>query len=198
MTTKAKSDIITLKKEGEQEMANLVCPICFQKGTKPRVSVFTVDCQPDAELIGIVKCLNCGHELPITIRNGFITKTDVALPGAQSGNLNEAVPKDIKEDILEAERAHYHQCDKSCVTMCRRALQLGLIDKQIEDKPLSKMINEALEKSFIDQKSHYLATSIKGYGDIGAHRRDELNHQEVNMVIYSTVKMLNELFGKST
>lgn len=186
------SDIIALKKEGEQDMANLVCPICF--GSK-RTSVFNVDCTPDAELKGIIRCLMCQHELPITIRNGFITKTDVALPGAQSEQLHQSVPPDIKEDVKEAERAHYNQCEKACVTMCRRALQLGLIDRGVTDKPLSVMLNEALDKHFIDQKSYYLATSIKGYGDIGAHRRDELNPQEVNMVIYATVKMLNELFA---
>ncbi|MFH0768399.1 MAG: DUF4145 domain-containing protein [Chloroflexota bacterium] len=187
-----KSDKISLKKEGEQEMANLVCPVCFPKR---RNSVFSVDCTPDAELKGIIKCLICEHELPITIRNGFITKTDVALPGAQSEQLHQSVSPDIKEDMKEAERAHYNQCDKACVTMCRRALQLGLIDRGITDKPLSVMLNEALDKKFIEQKSYYLATSIKGYGDIGAHRRDELNTQEVNMVIYATVKMLNELFA---
>lgn len=135
MTIASKSNIITSKDNGGKEMSNLVCPICFKKGAKPRESVFVPECTQDAELVGILKCLNCGHELPITIRNGFTTKTDEALPGAQSENLHQSVPQDIREDIREVEMAHYHQCDKACVTMCRRALQLSLIDKEISDKP---------------------------------------------------------------
>ncbi len=79
---RGQGDIIALKKKREREMPNLVCPKYFKKGSKPRESVFVLECTPDVELIGILKCLNCNHELPITIRNGFITKTDEALPGA--------------------------------------------------------------------------------------------------------------------
>lgn len=128
------------------------------------------------------------------IPKGFIQKVDTDLPGAQSDQLNALVTADIKEDIKEAERAHYNQCDKACVTMCRRALQLGLIDKGIIDASLSTMLEDAHKKQLLMQKTYDLATTIKGYGDIGAHRRDELNTEEVNMVIYATVKMLNELF----
>jgi len=80
--------------------------------------------------------------------------------------------------------------------MCRRALQLALIDKDIEDKPLSKMLKEAkTPKKLLDDDIYNLATSIKGFGDIGVHRREKLEPQEVNMVIYATVRMLNELFS---
>jgi len=56
------------------------------------------------------------------------------------------------------------------------------------------MLKEALKQKFLEQKTYDLATSIKGYGDIGAHRREHLKPEEVNMVIYATVRMLNELF----
>ncbi len=51
---------------------------------------------------------------------------------------------------------------------------------------------EVTEKT--EQKIFDLATSIKGFGDIGVHRKEKLEPQEVNMVIYATVRMLNELF----
>ena len=196
----SQNGIISLKKGGKRKMANLTCPKCFKKqadGGKARLSVMTVECTPDARMVGIVQCLICGHELPITIESGFIQKIDIALPGAQSDNLHSTVPPDIKEDIKEAERANYHQCYKACVTMCRRALQLGLIDKGIEDKPLQSMLDNALDKALLGPKTYSLATSIKGYGDIGAHRREELEPKEVDLVIYATVKMLNELFENS-
>lgn len=173
----------------------LNCPNC--QGDK-RTSVIVVECGPAAEMIGIIRCSVCGHEWPITISKGCVSKLDTALPGAQSDKLDASVPSDIKEDLQEAERAHYAQCDKSCVTMCRRALQLGLIDKGIADAPLSAMLQEALKRKLIEQKTYDLATSIKGYGDIGAHRKEHLESQEVSMVIYATVKMLNELFHKDT
>jgi len=159
-----------------------------------RTTPITIECIPEAEIIGIFKCLACGHELPITVRNGFITELHPELPGTQSDKLNSSVSADIKKDVKEAERAHYNQCDKACVTMCRRALQLGLMDRGISDAPLSKMIDSAVSEKYIEQSTQSLATSIKGYGDIGAHRREQLESQEVKMVIYATVRMLNELF----
>ena len=177
--------------KGGKEMANLICPNCH--GVK-RTSVITVNCEPDARMLGIVKCLCCGHEVPITINKGFIEKIDIALPGAQSENLMSSVPADINEDIQETERANYAQCYKACVTMCRRALQLELIDRGIADAPLQLMLKKAANNNLLSGDIYNLATSIKGYGDIGAHRREQLQPQEVNMVIYATVRMLNEIF----
>ena len=189
-----KSDIIALKKEGEQEMPNLLCPKCHgEKRTTP----IRVECAPDAKMSGIIKCLVCGHELPITISKGAIQKIDVALPGVQSDLLHSLVPSDLKEDIQEAERANYNQCYKACVAMCRRALQLSLIEKEIGDRQLSKMLEEALSNKLLTQNTYNLATSIKGYGDIGVHRTEKLEPKEVEIVIYMAVKMLNELFEES-
>ena len=56
------------------------------------------------------------------------------------------------------------------------------------------MLEDALKKGILEQKTYTLATTIKGYGDIGAHRREQLEPEEVNMVVYAAVKMLNEMF----
>ena len=186
-----KDDIIALKKKGEHEMTELLCPKCIEL---EQATSIRIDCAGDVRVKGIIQCLECQHEFPFVMFRSYIQRLDIALPGAQSDRLNSLVPPDIREDIQEAERANYAQCYKACVTMCRRALQLGLIDKGIGDAPLSKMIKDALDNKLIEQKAYDLATSIKGYGDIGAHRREKLEGQEVNMVIYATVRMLNELF----
>jgi len=172
-------------------MPAVYCPNC--QGDQ-RTQPIILNCEHRAKMQGIVQCLVCNHEFPITIINDCIQKIDVALPGLQSDQLNPSVPADLKDDVQEAERANYAQCYKACVTMCRRALQLALIDKEIADGPLSGMIQKALQKTLIEQKTYDLATTIKGYGDIGTHRKEELDPQEVNMVIYATVRMLNELF----
>jgi len=68
------------------------------------------------------------------------------------------------------------------------------LDKGIPDKALSKMVEEAKDKGLLEQRTFDLATSIKGYGDIGVHRKEQLEPKEVELVIYATVRMLNELF----
>jgi hypothetical protein len=184
--------IIALKKEGgQEEVPYIVCPNqnCLKNA---REEPFEVQCKNGAQIRGIITCLNCNHEWPITIDNGHIKEIAVALPAVQSDQLHESVPLDIQDDVQEAERANYSQCYKACVTMCRRALQLGLIDREIADGPLSGMLEEA--KTLLDEDTYALAKSIKGYGDIGTHRREELNPEEVRMVIYAAVRMLNEIF----
>jgi len=120
MPDKPSNDIIALKEKGEQEkMVDLVCPECQGKSRKTSIKVV---CEPQAKMWGIIQCLACGHEFPITMYAGFVQKLDIALPGAQSDYLNSLVPPDIKEDIREAERASYAQCYKACVAMCRRGL----------------------------------------------------------------------------
>ena len=186
-----KDAIIALKKKGEQEMTTVICPKCHGER---RTEEIRVDCQPGAKMWGIIQCLECGHEFPITMDRGYIQKIDIALPGQQSGRLNPSVPADLKDDVKEAERANYSQCFKACVAMCRRALQLGLIEKKIPDGSLGGMIESAKNQKLIEQRIFDLATSIKGFGDIGIHRKEELEQQDVNMVIHATVRMLNELF----
>jgi len=143
---------------------------------------------------GIIQCTVCGHELPITIDGGYIQIIDVALPGQQSNRLNPSVPADLIDDVQEAERANYFQFYKACAAMCRRALQLGLIEKGIPDGALGGMIESAKNQELIEQRIFDLAMSIKGFGDIGVHRKEELEPQDINMFIHATVRMLNELF----
>ena len=83
----------------------------------------------------------------------FMEKLDVALPGQQSDHLNSLVPPDLKDDVREAERANYSQCYKACVAMCRRALQLALIEKRIPDGGLGGMIESAKTQKLIEQKN---------------------------------------------
>jgi hypothetical protein len=187
-----KHGIIVLTKKGEQkEMPHIMCPNCK---SERRSGSIEVQCTNQAQMWGIIKCLNCEHEWPITIEDGYIKKIDIALPGVQSDQLNPSVPPDIQDDVREAERANYSQCYKACVTMCRRALQLSLIDKGIEDKPLGKMLEDAHKaKKFLTDDTYTLAKSIKHFGDIGAHRKEVIEPEVARLVIYTTVLMLNEL-----
>jgi hypothetical protein len=168
------------------------CPVC--QGER-RTDTIVVECDHSARITGIIQCIACGHEFPITINNGHIQKLDTALPVSQSDKLDTTVSPDIKEDVKEAERCHYHQCYKACVTMCRRALQLSLIDKGIEDKRLGKMLEDAHKvKKLLTDDTYNLAKSIKHFGDIGAHREETIEPEAARLVIFATVQMLNEIF----
>lgn len=187
--------IIALKKEGGQkEMPYIICPNphCHRRKMSQHIEV---QCAHQAQMWGIVGCLSCGHEWPITIEDGHIKKLDIALPVSQSDKLGSIVSSDIIEDVKEAERCHYHQCYKACVTMCRRALQLSLIDKGIKDKPLGAMLEDAHKvKKLLTDDTYTQAKSIKHFGDIGAHREETIEPEVARLVIFVTVQMLNEIF----
>ncbi len=171
---------------------NLRCPKCDETGN-PQITELT--CMGDSTIIGIFKCNKCQTERPITVYKGALQEIAVALPGVQSDKLLQKIPDDIREDVREAERANCHQCHKAAAAMCRRALQLALIDKNIQDQPLGKMLEEARNTNLLDQKLYDLATSIKGYGDIAVHRREQLDPQDVNMLIHAAVRMLDKLYS---
>lgn len=173
--------------------SRVYCPVC--QGNL-RSEPIEVECNPRAELHGIIKCLACSHEFPITLTNGYIKRLDTSLPGAYSQKLNETVPEDIVNDIKEAERAFYAQCNKASAVMCGRALQLSLIDKGIKDKPLSAMLSEAKQMGLLTNDTYTFSKSIKAFRDIGTHRRDVLEPEQVNLTIYASVALINELFQK--
>jgi hypothetical protein len=190
--------IIPSKTKGEEEMNQLLCPKCEmeQRSKLGWAYPFKIECEGDFVLTGLVWCIQHRHEMPIEIMRGRITKLDTTLPESQSEKLSSSVKQDIKEDIKEAERAHYAQCYKACVAMCRRAVQLSLIEKGIKDRELSRMLSDALEKELLNQNTYQLATSVKGYGDIAMHRSEPIDANDASLVIHAAVRMLNEIFSK--
>ena len=145
---------------------------------------------------GILKCGECGHERPLIMYGESINEISAGLPGQQSSKLITNVPKDIKEDVQEAERANYYQCYKASAAMCRRAVQLSLIQKGIKDKGLESMIKEARnrEEPLLTNDTYNFAFSIKGFGDIAVHRTEILDPDDIPLLINCTRRMLNELF----
>jgi len=181
-----------LNGEGAEEMLQMQihCPKCKIQ-VNMSYGLHSITSSNYFMIRGILKCNDCGHERPLTLDGESIREISDGLPDQQSDTLNSGIAEDIKEDIREAERALYNQCYKASVTMCRRALQLSLIDRGIEDKWLSKMILKA--KDMFSEKTFAMANSIKGFGDMAAHRRESIESEDAKIAIYMTVKMLNEL-----
>jgi len=173
-------------------MVELDCPKCLERKLSNRLKLEIYE--GNYEIRGVIRCLIDQHERPIVINKNYLHQLDESLPGEQSSRLLPSVPDDIKDDIREAERANYAQCYKACVAMCRRALQLSLIEKGIADKNLSAMLQEAKERNLLNQDTFVFATTLKIYGDKGVHKNEKLEPEKVKLAIYVAVQMLNELF----
>ena len=103
----------------------------------------------------------------------------------------------IKQDIEEAERTHFSQSYKSSVVMCRRALQLDLEDKGgPAGTTLGPLLNWEREQDprLLTERTDAQAQEIKDYGDGGAHRKEEIEPREAELMIFVTVQVLNELY----
>jgi hypothetical protein len=187
-----KNGIIALTEEGEHKMTELLCPKCSKTGN---ASLIRIDSYGEIIVRGIIQCEKCQHEFPFTMFKNCIQKLDTSLPGEQSHLLNPQVPLGIKDDVREAERASFAQCYNASVAMCRRALQLSLVDKGIKDNPLSAMLDEAKVHSVLKDDNHIAqAKLIKHFGDIGVHKREDLDSLDVSMAIRVTVQLLNDIF----
>lgn len=192
--TETHSGIMPSKTKGV-EMAYLSCSNLKCTGQKNPAHL-ALEVKGKFGIRGRFICLDCGHEHSIIMEQDCLQEL-TCLAGEQSTKLTSKVPNDIKEDIQEAERAHDALCYKACVAMCRRALQLSLIEKGIEDKPLSKMLKDALDTSqewHLTQDTYTLATTIKTYADIALHRTEKIDSEKARLAIYTAVQMLNELF----
>ena len=194
MTTLSKPPILPkLLGEGGDEMAQnlLDCARCASEGRRLEA---VLDCRGGIELRGVLKCVQDGHEWPIEIKREKVVAVSARLPHAYSEGLKVSVPSDLHEDMAEAERAHFNQCYKSSATMIRRVLQLALIDKTISDAPLSQMLSEAVRRGLLSKETHAQASVLKTFGDIGAHRRQRLDPDDVGFAAMMAVRLLNELF----
>ena len=151
------------------------------------------------ELSGTITCQGDGHQWPIRIQtDSILVGTEQMLPVVASGDLSPNVPDGLRQDILEAEKAHFCQVYKASVVMCRRAIQLALsaLPHDVADGPFSRMLSEAQAKSppVLSARGAILAEGVKDYGDGGAHRAEDITADHVRAAIFSAVNVLNELF----
>ena len=181
-------------------MATIRCEVC-DDNKRAAAAPIAVRCERDNKFKGtvfegIVTCLIDGHRWPIKMREGHVVFTETALPLSDAVELSANIPEGILEDVEEAKRAHFSQCYKASVVMCRRAMQLSLIEKGIADAPLSVMLQKAREgtPSLLTGSTYALAEGIKEYGDRGAHRVEAIGTEETRVVIFTTLRVLNELF----
>lgn len=185
--------------QGEEEMVSIQCAKCSQSaelGLMRRQQSFK---SSDLEFRGLVTCSREGHRWPVTIKtDNVIQSTGSTLPVSESSNLNSKVPPALVQDVKDAEEVHFAQVYRASVVMCRRALQLGFQEPphSIADGPYSGMLKKlsALPTSPLSPGTQGLALSIGEYGGMGAHDPNPVSEGEARNTIFTTVRVLNELF----
>ena len=201
----------------EWDMPEIRCPQCISRAENAtggdqisaRLSLnrATIGIHPENYLVegmkldGILTCLRDGYQWPLTIVNDTIVSTSPAMPVSEAQKLHGTVPAGLVQDVEESERAHFADSLKASAVMCRRALQLGIEDRGVTVKGNAKptlglLLAEARKVTppLLQDATYLLADGIKDIGDAGAHQRVTLEEPEVSMLIYATVKVLNELF----
>jgi len=152
------------------------------------------------ELRGVFTCSHDGHKWPVLIKDDVVIETGLTLPAAYSENLLPGVPVGIVQDVKESELAHFSQCYKASVVMCRRALQLALEEKLGSGSvgltlgPLLSKVTTSGTDKLLDAQHMSFAERVKEYGDSGAHRVDDLSPNTVGVAIHDTVEILNYLY----
>jgi hypothetical protein len=194
-----RNDKLPLTQEGEKEMVPISCAKCRQSAEFSLMRRQRSTQSADLEFRGIVTCYREGHRWPITIKtDNILQSTDPNLPVSESFNLSSKVPPALIQDVKDAEETHFAGVYRASVVMCRRALQLGFQENpyNISDGPYSRMVQNLmnLRNHPLSPGTHGLAVSIGEYGGQGAHDPKPVSEAEARSAIFTTVRVLNELF----
>ena len=151
-----------------------------------------------ADFEGIITCHRDGHRRPVKLINGIMDDTGPTLPIEESTNLLKSVPAALIQDVKDAEDVFFARVYRAGVVMCRRALQLGFQEPphNIRDGPYGTMLKNLmnLPEPPLSTGTYGLASSIGDYGGIGAHTPNPVSLEEARSAIFTTVRVLNELF----
>jgi len=145
---------------------------------------------------GVLTCkrAECGTSWPVKIVDNVIEYVAPEMPTHGSRDLGAGALEGLRQDLQEADRAHFAQCYKAAVVVCRRAIQLALEDKGAEGRTLGPVLVDAREKDLLTDRTDALVEGIKDFGDGGAHRAEDIHVDDAAMVIRVTTVVLNELF----
>lgn len=225
-------DRLSQKVEGELEMPYVLCQECVRINAMTDVEKYkvgrtrddfanpmiTIQCYRGdtasvgdnhlVQLEGVLTCTRDGHRWPITIERNIIISTGPEMPVSESKNLNNNVPKGLRQDIEEAERCYLPSCFKASVVLCRRALQLALEDLNVvpvNGRTLGPYLAGLKQTGIPDSKTsggarylaagtYALAEGVKDIGDAGAHKPESIDGQTAALYIFVAVKVLNELY----
>ena len=113
--------------------------------------------------------------------------------------VDSAIPEDVADDFLEANRCLGVEAKKAAVTMCRRVLQNTCISKgATPNHDLCKQIEEMESKRIINPSMKDVAHAIRKIGNWGAHPQDDplkdVTLDDALEIVKFTSEFLDEVF----
>lgn len=124
---------------------------------------------------GQVTCKECQAHQYIATQDGRLVFSNVqgTFLDAIRDILIWRIPQERLNDVAEAAHVLLQSALKSCVVMCRRCIQGTLLDKNVPDQPLGRMIASAETQGLITKELADQLRVIKLFGDVGAHPDDQ-------------------------
>ena len=189
--------------EGEEEMIELSCLECeawsaekpLNRDRNQAQIVMQRTYGAGIHVEAVLTCKRDKHQWPITFEGNRVISTGQEIPITESENLEQDMAKGLVQDIQEAERCHLSRCYKGSVVLCRRAFQLALENRGATGRTLGPLLKSAraMKPPLLSAKVDSMAEGIKDFGDAGAHRQEDIEPRQAEMMIYVTVQALNEL-----
>ncbi len=121
---------------------------------------------------GDVKCRHCGTIMGIHTIGGQLQSSPI-LKGPKLIKIND-LPLNIEYDVVEAQICQLIQAYKSCVVMCRRALEQICDDKGANGGNLKDKIKSLYDNRLISPDLFDAFNEIRYFGNYGAHPKDDL------------------------
>lgn len=108
-------------------------------------------------------CNGCRGVVLVQNNGSFIAPTPLPSP------TEKEIPKEIREDLIEAKLCFSVDCYRAACTMARRAMQQACIAKGASGKDLVAQIKDLTAKGIITKDLEEWATVVRWIGNDGAH-----------------------------
>jgi hypothetical protein len=146
------------------------------------------------------RCQKCGTRQEFSSVAGQLQgQKPLETPRIWYSELTTAIHEDARRDFLEGVKAFNAQCFKSTVVMCRRSLQISVIDKGANGDKLNQQIEDLKNIGKIDISLYHFASGCRQLGNYGAHPQDDelrdVDEGAAKLVLDITYKLLGQLYS---
>ena len=86
----------------------------------------------------------------------------------------EGADPEVNSDFVEAQKCYNIEAYKAGIVMCRRTLEGMAVSMGAAGKTLLQKIEDVYSKGLISKRNFEIATSIRQFGNYGAHTNDDL------------------------
>lgn len=168
----------------------LYCNNC--DGRTGQVEVWTTHLNSYGWMRKVYKCQQCGETIYVVINTSGLVKE--RYPFEEKDINLKGVPEDILEDFKEAVKDNGATSYKSCVMMCRRAIQNAAEDKGAKPgaRPVDQL-KELKEKGVLYPNLFTMAEKIRVMGGKAAHPQDGKNPEKYTVDDETDLAVLDEV-----